>query len=85
MPEITPAQAHGQLRRQHFARIHPSITADRVTDAVERELTTLDNPDFCVACVAEGDGCEPDAERYLCESCGETAVYGAAEILIAIA
>ena len=28
---------------------------------------------------------QPDAEQYPCESCGEPAVYGAAEILIAIA
>jgi hypothetical protein len=56
-----------------------------VADAVERELTTLDNPGFCLACGAEAEGCEPDAEQYPCESCGELAVYGAAEILIAIA
>jgi hypothetical protein len=56
-----------------------------VAEAVERELTTLDNPGFCLACGAEADGCEPDAEQYACESCGERAVYGAAEILIAIA
>jgi hypothetical protein len=41
---------------------------------------------FCLACGAEAsDGCEPDAEQYECESCGEHAVYGAEEILIAIA
>jgi hypothetical protein len=90
MPEITPAQPRVQLRRHHFAHIHPSVTAERVADAVERELTTLDNPSrrrpgSCLACGAEADGCEPDAEQYPCESCGEPAVYGAAEILIAIA
>jgi hypothetical protein len=85
MPEITPARAQGQLRRQHFAHIHPSVTTERVAEAVERELTALDHSGFCLACGAEADGCEPDAEQYLCESCGEAAVYGAAEILIAIA
>ena len=64
MPEISPAQAHVQLRRHHFAHIHPSLTAERVAEAVERELTTLDNPGFCLACGAEADGCEPDAEQY---------------------
>jgi hypothetical protein len=37
---------------------------------------------FCTAC---GEwtcgGCEPDARRYECESCGERAVYGAQELL----
>jgi membrane protease subunit (stomatin/prohibitin family) len=65
--------------------MHTSITADRVGEAAERECSTLDNPGFCLHCGAEADGCEPDAQQYLCESCGETAVYGAAEILIAIA
>ena len=74
MPEITPAQPQAQLRRHHFAHIHPSVTAERVAEAVERELTTLDNPGFCLACGAEADGCEPDAEQYPCESCGEPAV-----------
>jgi hypothetical protein len=62
-----------------------TITAERVTDAVERQFTGLDNPGFCLACGAEAEGCEPDAEQYKCESCGAAAVYGAEEILIAIA
>ena len=85
MSSITPAPARAQLRHHHFAHMHPSITADRIFEAVERELTTLDNPGFCLHCGAEADGCEPDARQYQCESCGEAAVYGAAEILIAIA
>jgi hypothetical protein len=85
MSAITPAPSRAELRRRHFANIHPSVTADRVGEAVERELTALDNPGFCLACGAEADGCEPYAEQYLCESCGEAAVYGAAEILIAMA
>ena len=85
MSSITPVRARAQLRHYHFAHMHPSITADRVGEAVERELTTLDNPGFCLHCGAEAEGCEPDAQQYQCESCGEAAVYGAAEILIAIA
>jgi len=85
MSSITPARARAQLRQYHCAHMHPSITADRIFEAVEREFTTLDNPGFCLHCGAEADGCEPDAGQYPCESCGETAVYGAAEILIAIA
>ena len=86
MSATTPASARAMMRRDHFAHIHSSITAERVTDAVERQLTSLENPGFCLACGAEAsEGCEPDAQQYECESCGEHAVYGAEEILIAIA
>jgi hypothetical protein len=84
MPSLTPAKARAQLRRDQFAHIHPSVTPERVAEAVEREITTLDNPGFCLACGAEADGCEPDAEQYTCESCSAPAVYGPADILIAI-
>jgi hypothetical protein len=85
MPALTPASACAKLRRDHFAHMHPSVTAERVTEALERELTSLDNPGFCLACGAKAEGCEPDARQYQCESCGAAAVYGAEEILIAIA
>jgi hypothetical protein len=81
MTGITLVQARAQLRQHHCAHIHPSITADRVAEAVEREFTGLDNPGFCLACGAETEGVELDAEQYAYESCGEPAVYGAAEIL----
>ena len=38
---------------------------------------------FCLACRAPRDGCEPDAEAYECEECGEAAVYGPHWIAIA--
>lgn len=63
-------------------KAHPSITQDRVEEAVMRRMTSLDNPGFCVACGEEADGCEPDARRYECEFCGEHKVYGADEILM---
>lgn len=63
-------------------KIHSDITRDKIEDAVRRRMTSLDNPGFCIACGAEADGCEPDAEKYECESCGERAVYGADELLI---
>lgn len=62
--------------------IHKSITRQRVTNAVERRLTSLDNPGFCKACGCEVGGCEPDAENYECEACGEHAVDGAEQLLL---
>lgn len=61
---------------------HPSITVERVLEAAEREMYSLDNPGFCLSCGMEQDGCEPDARRYECEHCGEEQVYGAAELLM---
>jgi hypothetical protein len=66
-------------------KIHPSITTDRVLEACEREMTSLDNPGFCIACGEEAEGCEPDAREYECESCGEPRVYGAEELLLMLA
>ena len=63
-------------------RMHKSLTADRVMEAVERQFTSCDNPGFCIACGAETDGCEPDARGYECDDCGEPKVYGAEELLI---
>jgi len=64
--------------------IHPSVTIERVIDAVHREMETLDNPGFCIACGEEADGCEPDMVCGTCEFCDEKAVYGAAELLLYI-
>ena len=58
------------------------ISIDAVMEAVERQMSSLDNPGFCVACGAEHDSCEPDAERYECDECGEHQVYGAEQILV---
>ena len=57
-------------------RLHPSITADRVMNAVsnDRDLG------FCIYCGADRYGVEPDARRYHCESCGRKGVYGAEEL-----
>jgi hypothetical protein len=63
-------------------KIHASITSEMILDACERQMTSLDNPGFCIACGCEAEGVEPDARRYKCESCGEKAVYGAEELLM---
>jgi hypothetical protein len=66
-------------------RIHASITLDRVAEAVERQLSSLDNPGFCIKCGADADGVEPDARECTCEACGEPGVYGGEELLIMLA
>ena len=62
--------------------IHPSVTLERVQEAVEREMSSLDNPGFCIACGEDAEGVEPDAREYECENCGEHQVYGAQELLL---
>jgi hypothetical protein len=37
---------------------------------------------FCLACGAFGQAAEPDATRYICESCGEPKVYGLSELFM---
>jgi hypothetical protein len=71
----------GRQRKARAMMMHKSITEERVREAVEREMTTLDNPGFCIACGEEASECEPDARRYECEYCGERRVYGAAKLL----
>lgn len=66
-------------------KMHKSLTVARVMKAIEREMSSLDNPGFCIACGADADGCEPDARGYECEDCGKRTVYGAEELLIHLA
>lgn len=63
-------------------KINPSITKERVVEAVARSMTSLDNPGFCIACGADAEAVEPDARRYPCADCGQRTVYGAEELLI---
>lgn len=65
-------------------KLHPSLTKEVITEAAERQMFDLDNPGLCIACGFEQDGCEPDARRYRCESCGEKTVYGAQELLLMV-
>ena len=52
--------------------INSEVTLDRVTEAVERSHTSLDNPGFCIRCGAEAEG-------------GEPGVYSAEELLLHLA
>lgn len=37
---------------------------------------------FCLACGEVQEGCEPDADKYVCDCCGAPKVYGAAQLVI---
>jgi len=51
---------------------------ETVTDVIENE----NDVGFCLACGAEQEGCEPDARKYICDTCGMPKVYGAEELLM---
>ena len=52
-------------------KMHPSLTPDRIMDAVERRMFSLDNPGFCIACGDDAEGVKSDARRYKCGHCGK--------------
>lgn len=53
-----------------------------VSKAYNRYMTTTENPGLCISCGFEQEGCEPDAQKYECEDCGEPSVYGAEYVLM---
>ena len=60
-------------------KVHKHVTVARVSRAVRRAMTSLDNPGFCTACGKHADGVEPDARGYACaaaEDEGRCAVSG---------
>lgn len=63
-------------------KLHPSITSERVTAAVESQMFGLENPGFCIACGEDAYDCEPDARNYHCDACGLNRVFGAQEVLM---
>jgi predicted RNA-binding Zn-ribbon protein involved in translation (DUF1610 family) len=59
-------------------KLPEGLTEDMIIDAVSEDSNT----GFCLACGAEDDGVEPDAERYECPECGAEMVFGAEQILL---
>lgn len=57
-------------------------TEDQIVEMIDRRNCSLDNPGWCIRCGEEQDGCEPDARGYVCDSCGEKAVYAPEELLL---
>lgn len=64
--------------------MHKSITDERVLDACSASMFGTENPGFCLACGADHDACEPDAEGYECYECGEMQVMGAESVAMLI-
>ncbi len=64
--------------------IHPSLTLEVIQDAVERQMTSLEDPGFCIQCGADASGVEPDVRNYTCTDCGKNGVFGAEELLIEV-
>lgn len=55
-----------------------AAAAIRLREMLPMELGT--EMGICIECGAETSPVEPDAEEYLCESCGKHAVFGAEEL-----
>ena len=69
------------LDRKHWPK---NLTDARIYAAVGRRMFDLDNVGYCLSCGNEQGGCEPDARRYRCESCGDKNVYGADELMLVL-
>lgn len=54
------------------------ISIQEIMDAIESDSYC----GFCKACGEQAFNVEPDAENYVCESCGKHEVYGAEQLLI---
>ena len=61
------------------------LTQEEVLEAAEQEMYGMENDGFCLACGAQRGDCEPDAENYECDECGENEVFGAAQIILCTA
>jgi len=77
-PARRPASTFNLKQGVETMKMHASITVDRIMTACEED----DHLGFCIACGEEAYGVEPDARRYVCESCDAKAVYGAEELLL---
>jgi hypothetical protein len=61
------------------------IGYDVLESEAEAQLFSESDTGFCVACGEAQGGCEPDAEGYTCDACGESAVCGASELFMVFA
>jgi hypothetical protein len=61
-----------------------NLDMERVIEVAQECMFTLATTGFCLECGEEQEGCEPDAEGYECECCGEFAVMGAEQCLLSL-
>lgn len=66
-----------QINRNAEGKIIPHRFTCEALEAADQDCGG-----FCIVCGDEADGCEPDARKYKCESCGMHQVYGAGEIAL---
>jgi hypothetical protein len=74
-PVFTSVNVTVKLRTLGVSR----MPTKRFTVSLEEleETTFGDSTDgICLSCGERQSGCEPDARRYKCESCGENNVFG---------
>ena len=62
--------------------LHSSLTLDRLEAAARESMSGTSSLGFCIACGAERDQTEPDAEAYLCDECETPTVYGAERLFV---
>lgn len=51
-------------------------------EEAEEMMGNGDSLGFCLACGDDAYGCEPDAEKYECESCGKRMRYGIEQLML---
>ena len=73
---------HRSKERCDIAKKNPAQFADLVMRTAQNNMFGMTNDGICLNCHETQSGCEPDAENYECENCGERDVFGAEQILI---
>ena len=51
-------------------------------ESLEEIISGYNTEGFCLACGGTQGGVEPDARKYICESCKAPKVYGAEELVL---
>jgi len=67
---------------ERIMKVHPSITPERIADVRHRGWGSHFFPGLCVACGCDVERIDRNAEKCLCDACGERAVYSAERLSI---
>lgn len=63
-------------------KLHAKVSQDQLLAMVEESMFGMSDGGFCMACGEEAMNVEPDAVGYECESCEESQVFGAEQLLL---